>query len=96
MATWKDLSNFTWDEPAKMGLTYDDLNALSLEELVVIAQEKLDRFKAAVPAKPNKKTSLLICVLESMVVAITANLATDAIKSAEWKQLLINVINFLS
>lgn len=96
MATWKDLSNFTWDEPAKMGLTYDDLNALSLEELVVIAQEKLDRFKVAVPAKPNKKTSLLICVLESMVVAITANLATDAIKSVEWKQLLINVINFLS
>ena len=96
MATWKDLSNFTWDEAAKMELTYSDLNALSLEELVVIAQEKLDRFKAAVPAKPNKKTSLLICVLESMVVAITANLATDAIKSVECNKLLINIINFLS
>lgn len=79
-----------------MGLTYDDLNALSLEELVVIAQEKLDRFKAAVPAESKEKTSSLIRVLESIMLAVTANLATDAIKSVEWKQLLINVINFLS
>lgn len=96
MATWKDLSNFTWKEVQKMELTYAELNALPLEKLVVIAQEKLDRFKAAVPAESKEKTAPLIRVLESIMLAVTANLATDAIKSVEWKQLLINVINFLS
>ena len=96
MATWKDLSNFTWKEVEKMELTYAELNALPLEKLVVIAQEKLDRFKAAVPAESKEKTAPLIRVLESIMLAVTANLATDLLKTVEWKQLLINVINFLS
>lgn len=44
MATWGDLKQFTYGELTEMGLTYGDLNALTIEQLIQIARTKLDRF----------------------------------------------------
>lgn len=47
MATWKELSNFTYGKLKEMQLKNRDLKELSLSELLSIAQKKLDRFKTS-------------------------------------------------
>lgn len=94
MATWKELSNFTYGELKEMQLKNRDLKELSLPELLSIAQKKLDRFKTS----PEKTTSLsphVISVLEAAFAGIAANLATDMIRSVEWKNLLLSAIELL-
>ena len=46
MATWDDVKKYTWGEIKDMELTWGDLRELSAEQLMVIAKQKIDRFKS--------------------------------------------------
>lgn len=46
MATWGELSNFTWDELADMELTWGEIESLSFEQLLERAERYLPRFKS--------------------------------------------------
>lgn len=94
MATWKELSNFTYGEFKEMQLKNRDLKELSLPELLSIAQKKLDRFKTS-PEKATFLSPHVISVLEAAFAGIAANLATDMIRSVEWKNLLLSAIELL-
>lgn len=95
MATWKDLSNFTYGELREMQLTYQDLRELSMPELLNIAQKKLERFK--ISKRQDTPVSLhIISVLEAAFAGVAANLATDMVRSVEWKQLLLSSIELLN
>ena len=95
MATWKDLSNFTYGELREMQLTYQDLRELSMPELLNIAQKKLERFKDS-KMQDSPVSSHIISVLEAAFAGVAANLATDMVRSVEWKRLLLSSIELLN
>ncbi len=48
--TWNDASKFTWDELRQLNLRWDDLQQLSTQELISIAQQQLKRFQQLPPS----------------------------------------------
>jgi len=59
--TWDDLSQFTWGELEQMELTWRDLEKLSTQELIALAQQKLERIQQLPPdtAIPPKMIPML-------------------------------------
>ena len=94
MATYDELSKFTYGELSRMRLTNGDLCNKSLQELLEIAQEKVERFQSFSEEKQGvwSKVSPL---LQAIIVGVSANLTTDLIKSVDWKNLLIETLKFL-
>lgn len=57
MATWRDISMFTWGELLEMGLTWRDVKDLTLAQLIQIAQKRLKRFQVQVEQQGDRDLS---------------------------------------
>lgn len=68
MATYGDLSKFTNAELSQMHLTYKDLENLSFDELLQLAQIRLERFQPQTQSEGFFKS-----VLSAVVAQITAD-----------------------
>ena len=95
MATWGEVSNFTWGELADMELTWDDLREVSFPELLSIAHKKLDSFKSLPPEKQGRMMDV-VPLLETILAGVAANLISDMVLSADWKELLMEAIKLLN
>lgn len=78
-----------------MRLTHADLKEMPIEEIVVIAREKLDRFKA-LPSEKQGPWKKAIPLLEAIFTGVAANLTTDLIQSADWDKLFREAFDFLN
>lgn len=94
MATYKDLSAFTNDELNKMQLTHARLEKMSMAELILLAQHKLDRFIAA-PPEHQGPWAKAIPLFRDILVSATASLAVEAIRSVDYRALLTDLIDLL-
>ncbi|MEG1152311.1 MAG: hypothetical protein RSD67_05515 [Oscillospiraceae bacterium] len=95
MATYNDLSNFTYDEIEQMELTYSQLSSLSLDELIKIANEKLENVNLT-DEKSNKNFALLKPFFSQLLFCLTKDVIHDAIKSVDWSKVLPELIIYLS
>ena len=94
MATWEELKQFKYGELQDMQLTYDDLRVKTIDELLSIAQEKLDRFKKLPPEKQGT-LSKAVPLMETVIATVFANLLTDAVRAVDWKELILQIIELL-
>lgn len=94
MATWEELSQFKWGELQEMQLTYNDLRAKPIEELLSIAQKKLDRFKK-LPSEKQGALLKAVPLMETIIATVSANLLTDAVRTVDWKELILQIIELL-
>lgn len=90
MATWEDISKFRCDDLASLNLTWDDLNQLSFEQLLTLAEIRVKK----IHPKTEKDTAIKELLL-SVIAQISASLALDAIKSVNWSNVLKSIIQFV-
>lgn len=90
MATWGELSKFTWGDLRAAHYTWDELNRMSYDELMQIAQTRLEHFLPKTESESKLKT-----FLSSLLLKITEDVAASAIKSVDWLDVLRKVVDFI-
>lgn len=89
MATYGDLSKFTSAELLQMRLTHKGLENLSFNELLRLAQIRLERFQ---PQTQSEE------VFKSFFAAVVAQIAADALEKAlnpdNWLPILRQIAKF--
>lgn len=90
MGTWGELSHFRYDELAEMNLTWDDLNHLTLEQLLMLAEAKVKRYRPE-----EEKGKALKELLLSVVAQISACFLIDAAKAVNWSDVLKQIVQLV-
>lgn len=89
MATYGDLSKFTNAELSQMCLTHKDLENLSFDELLRLAQIRLERFQPQTQSEGFFKS-----VLAAVVAQITADALEKALNPDNWLPVLRQIAKF--
>lgn len=89
MATYGDLSKFTNAELSQMRLTHKDLENLSFDELLRLAQIRLERFQPKTQSEGVFKS-----ILAAVVAQITASALEKALNPDNWLPVLRQIAEF--
>lgn len=90
MGTWGELSHFRYDELAEMDLTWDDLSHLTLEQLLMLAEAKVKRYRPEEEKYKDLKELLL-----SVIAQISACFIIDAAQAVNWSDVLKQIVQLV-
>ncbi len=90
MGTWGELSHFRYDELAEMDLTWDDLSHLTLEQLLMLAEAKVKRYRPEEEKCKDLKELLL-----SVIAQISACFIIDAAQAVNWSDVLKQIVQLV-
>lgn len=91
MATWGELSKFKWNETEKMNLTWEDIHKMSFDQLMELAQMRLDQFQPQ-----NSKEELLKSTFQTLLVKIASQVMLDIAKEIDWLDVLRSIVHFFN
>lgn len=91
MATWGEVSKFKHGELEKMHLTWGDLQQMSFDELMKLAQLRLDQFQPK-----TEKEHILKSTFQMLLVKIASEIALSIAKEVDWLDVLRGIVQFFS
>ncbi len=89
MATHEELSKFRHSEIASLNLTHKDLNQLSFEQLLSLAEIRVKGIQPKTEKDSDLKTLLL-----SILAQISASVIAHSITSGDWIETLKSIVRF--